>query len=163
MGGWNVSIHISRPGKRLNFILSPEPAHLYPCCIRIDLYVELETLIYLRGYLSTIDMSRNIKWNREAVSAVKGKCTALSEPSSPSCCSLCQKGIAMSMRIASCLEVLGVQLRLTKMSHSLLPNPVPTISSLCFWILLPNEQKTFRERNWPLAAKCLVPQAGGRW
>ena len=73
-------------------------------------------------------MSRNIKWNREAVSAVKGKCAALSEPSSPSCRFLCQKGIAMSVRIASCLEVLGVQLRLTKMSQSLLPNPVPAIA-----------------------------------
>lgn len=132
-------------------------------CIRIDFYVELETLIYLNSYLSTTDMSRNIKWNREAVSAVKGKCTALSEPSSPSCCFLCQKGIAMSLRIASCLEVLGVQLRSPKCPLPSSPIPCPLSLSLCFWVLLPDEQKTFRKRNWPLAAERLVPQVGGRW
>ena len=108
-------------------------------------------------------MSRNIKWNREAVSAVKGKCTALSEPSSPSCCFLCQKGLAMSLRIASCLEVLGVQLRSPKCPLPSSPIPCPLSLSLCFWVLLPDEQKTFRKRNWPLAAERLVPQVGGRW
>lgn len=40
--------------------------------------------------------------------------------------------------------------------------PMPTTNSLYLWVLLPKEQKVFRKRNWPPAAKCAVPLAGGR-
>lgn len=132
-------------------------------CSRIDLYFELETLIYLSCCLS--QYSRNIKWNRDAVSSVKGKRAALSDLCSPSFRCLCQRqmGIATVMRIASCLEVLWMWLRLTKESHSLLPNPMPTTNSLCFWVSCCQRRRKPSEREtglWQEKARCTKLQVG---
>lgn len=154
----NVNICILRTSEILLIHPTSCTYSTRPVCTRIELYVKLETVIYLSYYLSTMLWKHKISKKKNAVSAVKGiTLPNLFPPAHLSAVFARYKWKQACQWGASCSEAVCVQRRPSLQSPLQLPHSMLTTNLLYFWVPLPKEQQAFRKRNWPLAAKCTVP------